>query len=113
MSVFSEVLRVVLSGVTANDLNKSAFGALSGTSETFALDSPAGTGKTVLTRAIHDFLRLRSKKFLAVASSVDAASFVDGGQTANSTLTISVPCDYGSTCNISASSQLERRLRAA
>ena len=65
-SVFNEVVGTVLPGVTADDLNAAVSRTQLTISKAFFLDAPAGTGKTFLTRAIHAFLRLRSKKVIAV-----------------------------------------------
>ncbi len=59
--MFNEVTGAVLSGVTSNNINASVIEALLATSKAFFLDAPAGTGKNFVTRAIHAFLRLRSK----------------------------------------------------
>ncbi len=40
-----------------------------------------------------------------------AAALLDGGRTAHSMFKIPIPCDYGSTCNVSVSSELRRKLR--
>ncbi len=112
-TVFKEVVGTELPGVTANDLNAAVSRAQSTISKAFFLGAPAGTGKTFVTRAIHAFLRLRSKKVIDVATSAVAAALLDGGRAADSTFKISILCDYGSNCNVSASSQLARQLREA
>ncbi len=90
--------------MTVDDLNRAVSRAQSTISTAFFLDAPAGTRKTFLTRAILAFLRLRSKKVIAVAASAIAAALLDGGRTAHSTFKIPIPCNYGSPCNVSASS---------
>ncbi len=40
-----------------------------------------------------------------------AAALLDSGLTAHSMLKIPIPCDYGSTCNVSVSSELGRNLQ--
>ncbi len=112
-SLFNEMIGAVLPGVTTDNINASVIAAPPATSKAFFLDSPAGTGRTFLTRAIHAFIRLRSKKVIAVARSTVAAALLDGGGTAHSTFKIPIPCDHGSSCNVSASSQLVRQLQEA
>ncbi len=103
-SVFNEVVGTVLPGVMADDLNAAVSRAQSTIPKAFFLDAPAGTGKTFVTRAIHAFLLVRSKNVIAVATSAVAAALLDGGRTAHSSFKIPIPCDYGSICNVSASS---------
>ncbi len=67
--------------------------------------------KTFVTRAIHDFLRLREKKAVAVATSAVAAVLLDEGRTEHSTFKIPIPITVESTCSISARSQLAQELQ--
>ncbi len=66
----------------------------------FFLDAPGGTGNTFVTRAIHDFLRYREKKVIAVPRSAVSAVLLDEGRTAHSTLKIPISITAKSTCDI-------------
>ncbi len=71
-AVFDAVVLCVLPEVSSGNLEAPVanHGAPhSGESRVFFLDAPGCTGKTFVTRAIHDFRRLREKKVIAVATS--------------------------------------------
>ncbi|XP_014780017.1 uncharacterized protein LOC106876122 [Octopus bimaculoides] len=75
--------------------------------EIFFLDTPAGTGKTFLTKLILAEIRRTQGIALAVASSGIAATLLPGGRTTHSTFKL--PLDLAKTntpiCNISNSSE--------
>ncbi len=84
-AVFDAVVDCILPGVSSSNLEApvSSQGApQNAQSRVFFLDAPGGTGKTFVTRAIHDFLRLREKIVVAVATSAIAAVLLDEGRTA-------------------------------
>ncbi len=63
-----------------------------------------------VTRAIHDFFRLREKKVIEVATSAVAAVLLDEGRNAHSTFKIPIPVTVDNTCSISERSQLAQDL---
>ena len=112
-AVFDAVVGAVLPGVSSVDLTApvSPQAMAQRQDRVFFLDAPGGTGKTFVTRAIHDFLRLREKKVVPVATSAVAAVLLDEGRTAHSTFKIPIPCTAESTCGISVRSQLAQEMR--
>ncbi len=112
-AVFDEVVGCILPGVSSSNLEapfSKHCAPQNAESRVFFLDDPGGTGKIFVTRSIHDFLRLREKKVIAVATFGVAAVLLDEGRTANSTFKIPIPITAESTCSISASSQLAQDL---
>ncbi|XP_016488550.1 uncharacterized protein LOC107808529 [Nicotiana tabacum] len=79
----------------------------------FFVDSPGGTGKFFLYRAL--LATVRSKGFisLATATSGVAASILPGGRTAHSRFKISIDIDENFSCNISKQSSLACLIRDA
>ncbi len=111
--VFDAVVGCILPGVSSRTLGApvSNHGApQNAESRVLFLEAPGGTGKTFVKRASHDFLRLREKKVVAVATSAVAAVLLDEGHTAHSTFKIPIPITAESTCSISARSQLAQDL---
>ena len=70
------------------------------------LDAPGGTGKTFLLNLILARIRMENKIALAVASSGIAATLLDGGRTAHSTLKLPLNVHQLEmpTCNIGKNS---------
>ncbi len=79
-------------------------------SRAFFLGAPSGARKTFVTRAIHDFIRLREKKVIAVATSAFSAVLLDERRTERSTFKIPIPVPAESTRSISARSQMAQDL---
>ncbi len=112
-AVFDAVVGCILPGVSSSNIEAPCLEPRCTTnaeSRVFFLDAPGGTGKTSVTRAIHDFLRLREKKVIAVATSAVAAVLLDEERNANSTFKIPIPVTAESTCSISERSQLAQDL---
>ncbi len=77
-AVFDAVVGCILPGVSSSTFEApvSNHGApQNAESRVFFLGAPGGPGKTFVTRAIHDFLRLREKKVIAVATPAVAQFF--------------------------------------
>ncbi len=84
--MFYAVVSCILPGVSSSNLQALVSNdspQQNAESRVFFLDAPGGTGKTFVTRAIHDFFRLREKKVVAVATSAVAAVLQDEGRTAH------------------------------
>ncbi len=82
-AVFDAVVGCVLPGVSSDNLGAPVVYQVDTESRVCFLDAPGGTGKTFVTRAIHDFLRLRQKKVIAVATSAVAGVLLDEGRIAH------------------------------
>ncbi|KAG6720710.1 hypothetical protein I3842_03G074600 [Carya illinoinensis] len=80
---------------------------------TFFVDSPAGTGKTFLYKALLAAVRSRKLVALATASSGVAASILPGGRTAHSRFKIPLDTDEHSICCVSKQSAIAKLLRVA
>lgn len=67
------------------------------------LDAPGGTGKTFLLNLILASVRKQNEVVLAIASSGIAATLLDGGRTAHSTLKLplNIATCEAPVCNIS------------
>ena len=79
----------------------------------FFLDGPGGTGKTFVENLLLNTIRGRENTAIAVASSGIAATLLNSGRTAHSTLKIPISIDKDSSCNIPKSSSLARQIRQA
>ena len=64
------------------------------------LDAPGGTGKTFLLNLLLAKIRMRRSIAIAVAFSSIAATLLDGGRTAHSTLKLPLTRTESPTCNI-------------
>lgn len=73
------------------------------------LDAPGGTGKTFLLNLTLAKIRLRNEIAIAVPSSGIAATLLDGGRTAHSTLKLPLNHNYNDTptCNIGKKSGIK------
>ncbi len=108
--MFDVVLGCILPSVSSRNLETLVLNQArqqNAESRVFLLDAPGGTGNTFETRAIHDILRLREKKVIAVTTSAVAAVLLDEGRTAHSTFKIPIPITAKSTCSISPSLRRE------
>ena len=78
------------------------------------LDAPGGTGKTFLLNLLLAKLRMRRSIAIAVAFSGIAATLLDGGRTAHSTLKLplSLTRTESPTCNIGKGTGIAKVLRA-
>lgn len=76
----------------------------------FFLVAPEGPGKTFVTTAFQIFPKSKRKQLLAVVSAAVETQLLDGGHTAHSTLKISIPAHFVSTCTIDGDSQSARDL---
>ena len=79
----------------------------------FFLDGPGGTGKTFVENLLLNTIRGSGNKAIAVASSGIAATLLNSGRTAHSTLKIPIAIDKDSYCNIPKSSSLARQIQQA
>ena len=75
------------------------------------MDAPGGTGKTFTIEVICDFLRLRNKNVICVASSGVAAILLKGGRTAHSTFKIPIPCGPKNRCNLAGHTDLVKKMK--
>ncbi|XP_040987841.1 ATP-dependent DNA helicase PIF2-like [Juglans microcarpa x Juglans regia] len=82
-------------------------------STAFFIDSPAGTGKTFLYKALLATIRSKNMIALATASSGIAVSILPGGRTAHSRFKIPLNADKDSTCNVIKQGSLAKLLRLA
>jgi type II secretory pathway predicted ATPase ExeA len=81
----------------------------------FFLDAPGGTGKTFLMSLILATVRARSENDVAVASSVIAATLLEGCRTSHSTLKLplNLQTTEKPTCNIAKHSAMAKVLVAS
>lgn len=77
------------------------------------LDAPGGTGKTFLLNLIIAEVRSTNNIALAMASSEIAATLLEGGRTAHSTLKLpmNIHKEYQPICNVSKDSELSKILK--
>jgi hypothetical protein len=101
----NEEQNIVFNAVTTAVLNSDSPYKL------FFLDGPGGTGKTFLYNTILGYLRGRSVKCMAMATSGIAACLLNEGRTAHSSLAIPLQLHDASVCSISAQSTLGQSLR--
>ncbi|XP_072069493.1 uncharacterized protein [Arachis hypogaea] len=66
----------------------------------FFVDGPGGAGKTILYKAIIEYLRSKGHIALVTASSGIAATLLPGGRTAHSRFKIPINAEPSSMCNI-------------
>lgn len=79
----------------------------------FFIDGPGGTGKTHVYQILLARLRQRGDIALAVASSGNAATLLNGGRTAHSMFKIPIHVQADSYCTISVQSERAQLLREA
>src|ERR1700710_936020 len=79
----------------------------------FFLDGPGGTGKTFVENVLLNIIRAEGNIAIAVASSGIAATLLNGGRTAHSTLKIPISINKDSYCNIPKNSQLAKQIQQA
>ena len=77
----------------------------------FFLDGPGGTGKTFIENLLLNTIRAEGDIAIAVASSGIAATLLNAGRTAHSTLKIPISIDKDSYCNIPKDSPLEQQIQ--
>ncbi len=59
----------------------------------FFLNTPGGTGKTIVMHTIQSLLQFRGRKVIFVTTSAVAVSPRENGRTAHSVFKIPIPCD--------------------
>ncbi len=107
-AVYDAVVGCILPGVSSSNIEvpvSNTGAAQNAESRAFILDAPVGTGKTFVTRPIHDFnyfLRHKEKKVIAVSTSAVAEVLLDEGRTSQSTIKMPIPITAESTCSMSA-----------
>ena len=78
----------------------------------FAIDGPAGTGKTYLYNYILMFTSFNNIRTLSSAWVGIAATLLKNGKTCHATFKLPVPCILGSKCNVSPASEYAEELRS-